>query len=303
VQPGEESSWNAEFLFDGSHLQTAGTLSEARNWHNPEFLVHVWHSNDNTNTLWGAISENNTLGIATNLNIPFQALGSPVVVPFGQASFQIFYTGTNHHIYRAAYNPLTPGATLSNLRWNDTNLTSDLPPHAAQLGAGQGALGVVWRANDASHSIRYATYIDGFSGVRNLGGNAVVSPSVTYDPETQRIWAAHTGTDGHIYLNHRNRSGGGRWGAWVNYGGQGVGTPTIAATPSGTVAVASRAPDATIWYLRVNEAGTAVGGWQQDITRAQSSWDVGLSVNDDGDVYALLTGEDNNTYYKKAMDD
>ncbi|WP_316744952.1 hypothetical protein [Streptomyces sp. MK7] len=38
-----------------------------------------------------------------------------------------------------------------------------------------------------------------------------------------------------------------------------------------------------------------------DIANYRSQWDPGLSVNDNGDVYGLLTGEDNNnTYYKKV---
>ncbi len=80
-----------------------------------------------------------------------------------------------------------------------------------------------------------------------------------------------------------------------------MGAPALAATPSGDLVLAVRAPDTTTWYERVNPSLQVVNGWSVDIANYRSQWDPGLSVNDNGDVYGLLTGEDNNnTYYKKV---
>ena len=302
AQPGEEGTWHPEGLSDGSHLQATGRLGEARQTNGD--LAHVWRGNDSSGNLWLTVSRASAGTTIHPVNQPRPAIGSPVVIPWGLSSFRILYTGDNHHIYLSSAFQATNSATaLQALLFVDSGQTSPTGPDAAQLGSGQFAFGMSFVSNDDRHNILYMDYTRdaSFTGLRNLGGFTFSTPSVVYNPPTNRISVGHTGTDDHLYIIGRPRSERDGWGAWVNYGGIAVGSPALAATPSGNMVAAVRAPDETFWFERIDASLAVVNGWSEDIAGWHSHWDPDLVINDNGDVYGLLTGEDdNNTYYKKV---
>lgn len=304
AQPGEEGEWHHEYLPNGSYLEVQNTLQEARQTNGD--LAQAWRANDPSGNLWFMVRQATTTGPIHPVNQPVPAIGSPSITPWAGYSFRIAFTGTDHHIYiSSAFQATNSASTLANITFRDSGFTSSAGPHIAQLGAGQASAGLSFVSNDSSQRILYSTFTTvsqpNFTGFADLGGQTTSTPVVVYLPVTDRIYVAHVGVDGQTYVNSRLRSIASSWGAWVNLHGSAVGAPAAAATPSGDLVLAVRAPDTTTWYERVNPSLQVVNGWSVDIAHYRSQWDPGLSVNDNGDVYGLLTGEDNNnTYYKKV---
>lgn len=293
--PTGEGSWQADLLPDNTQISSTSPYSEARSGSG---LLQVWRAADSSGNLWAAFSTNGHTGSPVLVGLPsgVSMLEAPVTTAYNTQSFQIAFTGTNLHIYRATFAPtstLPNYNNLARLSWQDTGQTSYDQPSIAQLGAGSGTIGMVWMAANSTQNVVFATWnSSGWTPNVNLGGFAVVAPAISYNPSLGAFQAIHTGTTGQIYVATRV-SGGSSWSAWISTGANTFGpvAPAIAASGDGTTLLAGVSSDGHIEYNQLDTGLNSVtGGWVPDNQGWLTDYNVSLAA-DGNDVNAIAVGQ------------
>jgi hypothetical protein len=290
-QIGETTNWNPDNIdYGDQELQTAGTVSEARNAGN---LMQIWRSNDSSGNMWVDVNDGRAI------SLPGSTPYNPVIVPYGGSGFAIFHRGTDGQIYMA---------TISNLgidsftwtTWRGTGLFSAYGPSVTQLGDASTQLYMVFTSN-FNQSVLGSFYNgSNWSVLDPMGGVTFSAPSITFDPQNHRIWAAHVGTDSHVYIQWQ-ALGSSFWNGWYQVGGTVVGPVGFAATTTGNMQLAARDPDGFLWFQEIDSGGSA-HGWTQDLNHWRSRWPIFLSQAG-AVLYALLSGynDNNRVYYKQSF--
>lgn len=292
--PGEEQDYQPE-RFDGdSQLTAAGAVAEARTLGRGN-LLRAWRAGDGGNNLWFTIGDN----LSAFQIDGAQSQSAPTVVPFGFSQWAIFHRGLNNHIYY--------GFLDESLRWSGWRevfgQTTTVTPSVTQLGPDHAYdLYMVYRG--ASTREVYGTYYNGFwRDPVHLGGITNHSPSVTWNQSSNlgrgALWALHTGTDGHVYMNTQNY--GGNWLSWQNMGGVLNGPPAMAASSTGNMQMAGRAPDNHVWYQEVNNQGGHASGWTRDADTVTVGWSPFL-VAVGAVIYTIVTASnDRRVWFKQSF--
>ncbi|SNT48983.1 hypothetical protein SAMN05216276_105031 [Streptosporangium subroseum] len=287
--PGEWDHWSNERVNGNQYLYATGTIAEARNGGR---LLRVWRANDNTSAIWASFGENGTAFRVDGAT----SWASPTVVPWGNSGFALFHTGTNGRIYWAIYDDY-----LNWSGWHTSGATTQLstPVSVTQLGAGSRELYMAYRSG--SDFGMWGSFFNGtdWQNSQNLGGSTYSWPAVTWNPGSHRLYAAHTGTDNHVYLQWQEY--GGTWHGWFSVGGDVNGAPSIAASSTGNMQVAGRDWDSFVWYREFNSYAYPLRDWTQDPVFLRAAWPVYLSVAG-AVIYSIMTMSSNHQgVYKESF--
>jgi hypothetical protein len=130
---------------------------------------------------------------------------------------------------------------------------------------------LVFRSNDSRRTI-LGQFFDGstWRDAINLGGVTDHSPSVAWNPVSNRLFVVHTGTTHEVFLassgyGHDPSTG------WASLGGSLGGRPSIASMSNGNMEVGGTAPDMSIWYRELNSAGQLLTNWLADGTNGANA--------------------------------
>ncbi|MFD0782568.1 hypothetical protein ACFQZ8_01320 [Micromonospora azadirachtae] len=292
--PGEEVNYHPEVFNGGFPVQSAGTIAEARTL-SRGVLLRAWRANDDSNNLWFSYGDNLNAFRLDNA----RSANSPTVVPFGYNQWAIFHRGLDNHIYY--------GFMDESLHWSGWRevfgQTTSLTPAVTQLGA-EHPFELYMTYRGSSSSSMWGTYFNGvWHDSVNLGGATNHSPAVAWNPRSNNgngaLWAAHTGTDGHVYINTQNY--GGNWLAWFSVGGNLISGPAIATSNTGNMQMAGRAPDNHVWYQELNSGGGHASGWAQDFDSLTVGWAPFL-IAVGGIIYTIATASnDHRGWYKRSF--
>lgn len=250
---------------------------------------------------------NNIVWLSYDGNDPFQLTNpdgtstatnvSPTVVPCGTDSFMVFHTGTNGLIFYTQVNTVA-GTWYGSWTAVPYQATNDAVS-VAQLGAGSTQLYMVYRAANGNQI--WGTTWNGY----NWGGTQALpeavspsAPSVAYNPGSG-LWAVYRGTDNGIWMSYSDNNGN-QWGDPTPQGGSTTNQPTIAASGQTDQMLVSYVDQTYRPNWRTYGVfGAPTGDWSQDATGWQTIYRVGLSVVG-AIMYAILTGQDGNVYYKQV---
>ncbi|GAA1626261.1 hypothetical protein GCM10009744_12670 [Kribbella alba] len=293
AEPGESDNWLAEHV-GSQELSARNTVSEARNTNGD--LLQVWRGETN-NIVWLAYDGNDPFQLTNPDGTSTATYVSPTVVPYGTDSFMVFHTGTNGLIYYTQVN--TVAGTWSGSWTAVPYQASNNTVAVAQLGTGSNQLYMVYRA--ANDDEIWGTRWNGSSwgGTQTIaGGTSPSAPSLAYNPGSG-LWAAARGEDNGIWMSYSDNNGN-QWGDWTPQGGSTTRPPTIAASGQTDQMLVSYV-DSTYRpnWRTYGQYGAPTGGWSQDATGWQTIYSVGLSVVRNI-MYAILTGQDGNVYYKQV---
>jgi hypothetical protein len=280
-------------------LQTQTDYSEARN--GAGTLLRVWRANEDPGVAapvwmaWGNGDGPFQLGnTATYVN--------PVVVPLGPSFWMVFHTGTDGSIY---YTVITsPNAGLNGAIWGNSwqripfNQTTNMAVSAVQYRT-SGAVFVAYRGSGGDPQV-YGTWFDGggWEGVEEIGdGEAVSSPSVTYNPVSDELWVTASGLDNAVWFTHQQIGDNG-WPNWSSFDRLTQAPPQIAATTDGRMTVSfvdtAGHPNYRTFDVNLNpqtDWTVDTTGW---VTRnAVALVAVGLNL------YSLFIGTNNVGYWKQ----
>ncbi|GII56580.1 hypothetical protein Pth03_49690 [Planotetraspora thailandica] len=289
--PGEWDYWRAETVNGSQHLYAAGTIAEARNGSGR--LLRVWRANDDTGYLWAAWDNS---GQAYRLDGAY-SWASPTVVRWGNNGFALFHTGTDGRIYWATYDESLNWSGWHAISGQTTQLST--PVSVTQVGTGSRELYMVYRSG--SDFGMWGSFFNGgnWQNAQNLGGRTYFWPTVTWNQSTHRLYAGHTGQDGHVYLQWQEY--GGTWHGWFSVGGDVNGAPTIATSSTGNMQVAGRDWDSFVWYREFNAYGYPLRDWTQDPAFLRAAWPVFLSVAG-AVIYSIATTSDRHDgFYKQSF--
>jgi hypothetical protein len=297
--PGEDQHYQPEVYNDGQPVASAGTIAEARTLSGGN-LLRAWRAADGSNNLW--------FSVGYNLNAfelqGAQSANSPTVVPYGYDSWAVFHRGLDNNIYYGILRYSADGR----LPWSGwvsiPSQTTSLTPGVTQLGAEHPYnLYMVYRSAD--NQSMWGTFFSGGTWQRPeyMGGATDHSPAVTWNSHSNNgggaLFATHTGTDGHVYLNQQNY--GGNWIGWFSLQGQLISGPAIATSNTGNMQLAGRAPDNHVWYQELDAGGGHATGWTQDYDGITVGWAPFL-VAVAGVIYTVATASnDLRGWYKQSF--
>jgi hypothetical protein len=299
--PGEEQHFQPE-VYDGSQpVTSSGTIAEARTLGSGQQLLRTWRGADDSNNIWFSVGYNLNAFRLDNA----RSESSPTVVPYGTNGWAVFHRGMDNHLYYGFLTYSSDGA-LPWTGWREVpGQQTSLTPGVTQLGGSHPyQLYMVYRS--ANGQDIWGTYYDGSNWQRAeyMGGATDHTPSVTWNPVSDNgngaLFAAHTGTDGHVYMSQENY--GGNWIGWFNMQGQLISGPALAASSTGRMQMAGRAPDNHIWYQEVDEGGGSATGWTQDFDGIEVGWAPFL-VAVGSIIYTVATASSNlRGWYKTSYD-
>ena len=296
AEPGEADNWIAEHV-NGLDLSARNTVSEARNDGN---LLQVWRGETN-NIVWLSYEAGPPFQLTNPDGSSTATYTSPVVVPYGTVSFMVFHTGTNGLIYYTQVNPEsgTWDGSWAAVPYQAT--PNNMAVSVAQLGAGSEQLYMVYRAanDDEIWGTRWNPVSGGWGGTQPIAeGLSPSAPTVAYNPGSG-LWAVLRGEDNAVWMSYSDNNGN-QWGDWTPQGGNTTQTPTIAASAETNQMLVSYIDQTYRPTWRTYSVyGSATGGWSQDATGWQTIYSVALSVVG-AVIYAILTGQDGNVYYKQV---
>jgi hypothetical protein len=293
AEPGEWGSWSPETVNNHNmQVSSQGALDEARNGGN---LLEVWRGATN-NQVW--LSFNNgyayTLGTtATNV--------SPTVVPFGPDSFVVFHTGTDGRIYyTTVYNDGSWDNVWYVVPWQTTNM----PVSVTQMGTDSYDLYMVYRGSGSDQRVWGTSFTDaGWGNAVNIaGGSSPSAPSVTWNNYLARLYVMLRGEDNQVWMT--TTSGGTdaqpSWYDWEQEGGSTIDTPHIAVVNNGYMLADYLDANYQVQTRTYEPYGNPITGWwQAESTYWQTRYPAQL-VAYGAVIYMLLTGLDENVYYKQA---
>jgi hypothetical protein len=291
-QPGEWNYYNPEHV-GGAVLYSSSQVSEARDTDGN--LLQVWRADDYSGAVWMSINGNSPFTLGST-----QTAYAPTVVPWGSGGWMVFHVGGGGNIYYThVYN---------NNSWDGSwfavpGQTTATPVAAAQLGYGSRWVQLIYRSSsgpgepyyDAIWSTTYSG--NSFYAPFVLGGaTSPTAPAAAYNPVSRQVFVVARGTDNNVWLTSGGNNSNATWYPLDVYT---YSQPSIAASSDGNMLVSYLDTSNHPNYRAYNSGGYPLDSFTQDITGWQTFAPVFLSVVGQA-IYAILTGYNNQVYYKEA---
>jgi hypothetical protein len=295
--PGESGVYQNEHVSQGDNLKLQYTYSEARNVdsNNNEHLLSVWRG-QNDSRVWMSLDNNIAFTIGGT-----ETFASPTVVPWGPVSFLVFHTGVNGDIfYTAVFSDGSHWGTWYNVPGNFTNMSVSV----AQMGPGSDNVYMVYRGLGNDKRV-WGTWFSGQNSVwstpENIsGGLGNSSPGVSMNNVSNRLTVTVAGTDSQLWMTSQALGAHG-WNNWTSMGVSTFDTPHSAACPNGNMVVSIRDINSHPEFAKFDAWGNQKTSFTVDTSGFQTNWAVQLTANGNS-VYSLITGLDNNGYWKQVYD-
>jgi hypothetical protein len=298
--PGESSGYGHETAVDpncagpcaGDHVKLQYTYSEARN---NGHLLSVWRGLTDTQ-VWMSYDNNGPFTIGQT-----QTFTSPTVVPWSGSSFMVFHTGVDGGIY---YTVAVDGGNNYGRWFNVPGNFTNMSVSVAQMGPGSNYVYMVYRGLGDDKRV-WGTWSAGpnsnWSPPENIsGGLGNSSPGVSMNKISNRLTVTVAGTDNQLWMTSQPLGGHG-WNNWTPMGVSTFDTPHSVACDNGNMVVSIRDINSHPEFAKFDAWGDQETGFSVDTSGFQTHWAVQLSANGNS-VYSLLTGFDNNGYWKQVYD-
>jgi hypothetical protein len=245
----------------GNQLQLQGAFSEARS--NDGGLIEVWRGANN-NQVWISIDNGEPFTIGST-----QTYTNPTVTPWGPQGYMIFHVGINGLIYfHTVYSDGWWNGDWDAIPGQSTN--TSMAVSAVQMGNGSHNVYLVYRGSGNDYRV-WGTWYDGndgvWAGADNIAtGVSFFPPSITFNPESQRLFAVVQGAaNNHVYLT-TNQLGSAYWPPWTDLGPYTVtnGQPFIAADGDGDMTISLLGPSGHSQWAQFNSDGNQLTSWEAD---------------------------------------
>ncbi|MCU1223056.1 MAG: hypothetical protein JWQ42_1149 [Edaphobacter sp.] len=291
-QPGEANTFTPENV-DGQSLLTQSSYSEARN--SAGFLVRVWRG-ESDNQVWLSLNfgQNFTLGDT-------ETFVAPTVTALGPDNFMIVHTGTDGNMY---YTRIQTNANTWDGSWTRVQggQTTNLSVSVTQFDSQQELLFMAYRGSGNDQRV-FGTWFNNNGWISTgpiSNGQALSSPSITFNPNSRRLFVAAQGLDGRIWTSSQPLFST-SWAGWTLMGSEQTATaPQIIAQPGGVMMMSYVASDGRPRYRRFDQNLNALTGWTVDTTGFQTFNPVTLTVAGIF-IYALLTGFNDQGFFKQVF--
>ena len=248
-----------------SALQTQDTIGEARIGNH---LLRAWRADDATRNVWMALDGGTAFQIDPGRT---HTSFSPVVTTAVSTSFSNFivmHRGDDGNIWIAAVS--STSAANNSLVWSPIALplggSADGTFDAVEL-PGSGSTSrilLVYHVDDGNDDLFYAILTSSresldFKSI--AGGTGLSSPSIAFDPATNKVVAVLQGEDSRLWKStyHPDTD---TWDFWTSTRDISKGRPTIAVNQAGTIMIAR--VDGSIFWAAFNSSFSQISGWDDE---------------------------------------